>query len=276
MRVFILAAGFGKRMGEYTLKIPKPMLEIDGIRLIDYALMLARDWGADQAIVNTHYLAYQIENHLRSFHAFPLFISYEPEILGTGGGIFTGIRRYWKDLFSESRSNRKSDYFLVMNPDTILIPRNKMNASGKFYPDLIMEKTVITSSTKGSTLPLSHLYLKELPEDATYTGLFLKDGKVKFHPTPESVPCYYIGLSIFQIAAFRGIDFKAGENFELGSIWKKLAEQDQLTGEIFEGDAIDIGEKEFYESVQFGNSIFDGKENEIRDSIRSMFSLNNI
>ena len=38
MKVVILAGGYGTRLSEYTSKIPKPMLEIGGIPMIEHIM----------------------------------------------------------------------------------------------------------------------------------------------------------------------------------------------------------------------------------------------
>ncbi|MBP5758964.1 MAG: NTP transferase domain-containing protein, partial [Bacteroidales bacterium] len=45
MQAIILAAGMGKRLGEYTQNNTKCMLEVNGIRLIDRTLEILHNVG---------------------------------------------------------------------------------------------------------------------------------------------------------------------------------------------------------------------------------------
>lgn len=85
---FILAAGFGKRLGELTRQRPKPLIEIHGQALIDRHVLCLAKHGFRRIIVNLHYLGEQIEAHLARTHPQLEFVfSYEPTILDTGGGV---------------------------------------------------------------------------------------------------------------------------------------------------------------------------------------------
>jgi MurNAc alpha-1-phosphate uridylyltransferase len=158
MHGFILAAGFGKRMGAYTDNCPKPLLEIDGIKLLDYSLYLLEKWKIEKKIINTHYLSERIEEYFSNFTLVEIQISREKEILGTGGGIYTALQKFWSDLGLLEK-------FLVINPDTILFP------SDEFHPDF----PILFPDS------LSHLYLKPIEDGKSYTTLFLKEGRVFFH-----------------------------------------------------------------------------------------------
>jgi len=105
----ILAAGRGKRMQPYTATKPKPLVEIGGKPLIDYALALVKHGGYAQAVVNTHHLAEQIEAHLAT-QDLPVTISFEEELLETGGGICKAL-----PLLTES--------FFTLNSDVICIEK---------------------------------------------------------------------------------------------------------------------------------------------------------
>ncbi|MGC9370701.1 MAG: nucleotidyltransferase family protein [Paracoccaceae bacterium] len=84
--LMLYAAGFGTRMGALTASRPKPLIELAGRPLIDHALALAENAGVGRTVVNTHYLAGQIEAHLEGRPG--VRISHEaPEILDTGGGL---------------------------------------------------------------------------------------------------------------------------------------------------------------------------------------------
>src|ERR1700679_1498727 len=83
----ILAAGRGERMQPLTLQKPKPLLEVGGRTMLDRALDKLLAQGVKRAVVNTFYLAEQIEAHLAARRDIDIIISRETEILDTGGGI---------------------------------------------------------------------------------------------------------------------------------------------------------------------------------------------
>lgn len=252
MHGFILAAGFGKRMGAYTDNCPKPLLEIDGIKLLDYSLYLLEKWKIEKKIINTHYLSERIEEYFSNFTLVEIQISREKEILGTGGGIYTALQKFWSDLGLLEK-------FLVINPDTILFP------SDEFHPDF----PILFPDS------LSHLYLKPIEDGKSYTTLFLKEGRVFFHNVELSIPCYYIGLSLFKLKAFTNRNYQANMNFELGSLWRQLSDEGLLTGEFYNGDAIDIGEKEFYEKLKEQTDFFRGRKSDIFSKLNSLKKIIN-
>lgn len=206
---FILAAGFGKRMKHLTRDIPKPLLSIQGVTLLDYALFLFWKWNIKFAFINTHYLAEKISEHLRKFKLFPVQISYEKEkILGTGGGIWNALP-----------DNQGADPVLLINPDVLLLPLETFSPKSSL-PD-------------GS---LAHLYLYPRPESADYTRIdFLQDSKLQF----DKGNYYYIGLGLFSPLAME--TYKKGEIFELGEVFRQLSKTGKITGEIFPGKVIDLG-----------------------------------
>ena len=87
MDILILAAGYGKRMGDLTRATPKPLLPFKEKNLLSYALEIAEAISAKDIHVNVHYQSDQI---IKFIHAnFPqVKISDESQqILNTGGGI---------------------------------------------------------------------------------------------------------------------------------------------------------------------------------------------
>ena len=83
--LMLFAAGFGTRMGALTAARPKPLIPVAGQPLIDHALAVATAAGVGRIVVNTHYLADQMEAHLSQRG---VTISSERErILETGGGL---------------------------------------------------------------------------------------------------------------------------------------------------------------------------------------------
>jgi N-acetyl-alpha-D-muramate 1-phosphate uridylyltransferase len=89
----IMAAGKGTRMMPLTARKPKPLIEVAGTTLLDHVLDLLREAGIGRIVVNVHYLADQIEVHLKK-HAqdFAVTISDERKLLrDTGGGLVQAL-----------------------------------------------------------------------------------------------------------------------------------------------------------------------------------------
>ncbi|TGK07641.1 sugar-phosphate nucleotidyltransferase [Leptospira semungkisensis] len=217
-KAFFPCAGFGKRMGEWTASLPKPLLKIHNIPLIYYSLFHAKTWGVQEGIANTHYLGEKIEKTLGNFSEFKLQFSPEkPEILGTGGGIRTGIERYWS----------LKDEFLVLNPDFILFPEPSFSP----WPNEEEKKNFDCI-----------LYLGEVPKGAGYTGLSLANERVYFEPGGY----FYLGLSWMKAESLA--ELEPNRSYDLADLFRKLSKQNRLGGKIFPGTFLDLGEKEFYEA----------------------------
>jgi MurNAc alpha-1-phosphate uridylyltransferase len=90
----VLAAGQGMRMRPLTLTKPKPLMEIGGVSMLDIALDKLSKFGIRRAVVNTFYLAEQIEEHLKRRRDMEIIISRETELLDTGGGIKHALHHF--------------------------------------------------------------------------------------------------------------------------------------------------------------------------------------
>jgi NDP-sugar pyrophosphorylase family protein len=97
MKAFILAAGKGTRLQPFTDKLPKVLVPVLGVPMLDRLVAGLRRHGATQVALNTHHFAEAIERHVirtwgsktdapQRFH--------EPELLGTGGALANAIA-YW-------------------------------------------------------------------------------------------------------------------------------------------------------------------------------------
>jgi len=82
--IMVFAAGFGTRMGTLTSNLPKPLIPVAGKPLIDHSLELANAVHPNRIVANLHYRAEQLASHLTPKG---VFLSHEPEILETGGGL---------------------------------------------------------------------------------------------------------------------------------------------------------------------------------------------
>ena len=63
-RAMVLAAGRGERMRPLTERLPKPLIEVRGKAMLDWALDHLAAAGIAQAVVNLYHLGAQIEAHV--------------------------------------------------------------------------------------------------------------------------------------------------------------------------------------------------------------------
>ena len=112
MKAFILAAGLGTRLKDLTKDLPKPLLKVKGKSLIEWNILKLKSAGFDQIIINTHYLADQIEDHIGDGTKFDLKIKYsrEEKILGTGGALIKAKELIGNDPFLILSGDLWTDY----------------------------------------------------------------------------------------------------------------------------------------------------------------------
>ena len=142
MRAFVMAAGYGKRLGVLGEEIPKPLLPLGGVPLIGFALEKLAAIGVKEAAVNLHHGAEKIRSALGGFaHGVRVRYFHEPEILGTAGGI------------------KNAEAFLCENNEPFFV----INADAPCGADL---KTALARHQKGDFL--ATLILRRSPEVKKY------------------------------------------------------------------------------------------------------------
>ncbi|MDY6862998.1 MAG: sugar phosphate nucleotidyltransferase [Thermodesulfobacteriota bacterium] len=89
MRAMILAAGLGVRLVPLTKIRPKPLFPVYNLPVIAIIIRQLKDTGVTHLAINTHWLAPMIKDYIdrEDFGDINIKIAYEPEILGTAGGI---------------------------------------------------------------------------------------------------------------------------------------------------------------------------------------------
>src|ERR1700730_12019490 len=83
----VLAAGLGTRLRPVTDTIPKPLIEINGRSLLDYAIDRLALVGVERVVVNVHYKAEMVAAQLARRDHPRIEISHQTELLDTGGGV---------------------------------------------------------------------------------------------------------------------------------------------------------------------------------------------
>ena len=108
MKAIILAGGRGKRLRPITDYIPKPLVPIKNMPIIEWQLKYLKKFGVDEVIICTGYKQEMVENYLNVKKlGIKIKYSIEKTPLGTGGA----IKKAGKMIKDKS--------FFVINGDTI-------------------------------------------------------------------------------------------------------------------------------------------------------------
>ena len=200
----ILCAGFGKRLNPLTKKIPKPLLELNNITMLENCINLNIKLGVTKILLNTFHLGDQIINFIKkkNFSIDIQIIEDRKNILDTGGGILNMINR------------SKDKNYLIFNPDTLWNENyiNEINKMENFYFSNKLNNLLLVTN-------------KKLSFDKDLSGDFeLKDNLLNRKNTKNFI---YIGCQILNKNLFDGYEVK---NFSILEIWNKLSDKNSLNG----------------------------------------------
>ena len=108
MKAIILAGGRGKRLRPVTDYVPKPLIPLKNIPIIEWQIKYLKKFGISEVIICSGYKTKMIENYLNNKKlGIKVTFSRESKPLGTGGA----IKKAGKKIKDKS--------FLVINGDTI-------------------------------------------------------------------------------------------------------------------------------------------------------------
>jgi len=109
LKAMLLAAGLGTRLRPLTYELPKPMVPVLGRPVMEHILRLLAKHGFDDVVANLHYFPDLIRDRFGDGSAYGvrLVYSYEPELLGTAGGV-----RNVRDHFGD-------ETFLIISGDAL-------------------------------------------------------------------------------------------------------------------------------------------------------------
>ena len=200
----ILCAGFGKRLSPLTLKMPKPLLKVNDVTLLENTINLVIKLGIKKIKLNPYYLQEQIKDFVdrKKFEIEIEIISDGEKILDTGGGIYNMIQ------------SSNDENFIIFNPDTVwsLNYLKVINEMKDFYFSKEMENILLVVE-------------KNLSFDKNFKGDFsLKKNFLQ----KESINNYiYTGCQIINKKTF---DHIKNKSFSIVEIWNNLISEKKLFG----------------------------------------------
>ena len=182
MDVLILAAGLGTRMEDLTKDLPKPLLPVKGKLLIDYAFDLIKPLQMENIYVNTHYHADLVQSHINKNYE-NIKISFELEILGTGGGI---KKIHQNDLLVLNTDNLWQQQFAQEIKSAWDFFQNNKNID-----NLLLTKT----NSDFHDLEILHDQSIQFPSsqcNAQFQGChFIRQGVLQDYPEIFNIPSYW-------------------------------------------------------------------------------------
>ena len=221
---FILCAGFGKRLNPLTLEIPKPLIKLNNITVLETCINLIESLGIQKIIINTFYLKNQIHNFInhKKFKSKISIIEDGKNILDTGGGI--------KNMMKHTNE----DDVLIFNPDTIW---------KKHYSNEIIEMEKVYFSKKLKNILL--LVKKELSFDKNLNGDFdLKENLIIKNNERKYI---YTGCQIMNKKLLSDLKDR---NFSITNIWNDLIEKKELNGFETNNDFYHLTDLETFRKLQ--------------------------
>ncbi|SFV13230.1 Nucleotidyl transferase [Methylobacterium sp. 174MFSha1.1] len=221
-RAFVLAAGLGKRMRPITVTTPKPLVEVAGKSLVDYALDRIAEAGIPEAVVNVHYLADLMEAHLVRRRAGPaITISDERDkLLETGGGVKKAL-----PLLGPAP-------FMVLNSDSFWLegPQPNLRRLVAAWDPERMDMLLLLASAATS-----------LGYDGPGDFHMDKEGRLTRRAEREVSPFVYAGVAIVKPALFA--DTPEG-SFSLNLLFDRTIAAERLFGLRLDGQWLHVGTPE--------------------------------
>lgn len=209
MKAMILSAGRGERLRPLTDDTPKPLLKAGKYRLIEYLIQSLVKAGFHEIVINTAHLAEQFPQILGDGQQFGSNITYSPEPEGgleTAGGIINAL-----PLLGD-------EPFLIVN--------------GDIWTDFPFKELSNFSLPNDS---LAHLILVNNPAHNLNGDFALQSGKLNELDMPKYT---YSGIGIYHPKLFSMFEV---QRLALKPIFVEAIEQEQLSGQLYQGEWSDIG-----------------------------------
>ena len=219
----ILCAGLGKRVLPLSLEIPKPLLKLNNITLLENTINLLEALKIENIKLNTFYLQNQIKDFFsnQKFKAKIEIIEDGRKILDTGGGIYNLIKA------------SDDEDFLVLNPDTIwsLNYLETIKNMQKFYFEKKIQNLLMVVSKNKSF-------------DKRFKGDFELKLNQLFKKNKNNY--IYTGCQLINRNLFKNIK---NNNFSITKIWNEQLNEKKLYGHESKEEFIHITDLEIYNKL---------------------------
>lgn len=197
MRTLILAAGFGTRMQPLTTHLPKALVPVCGVPLLQRKLEFCKEQGLGPVMVNSHYLhPLMVDFQTQSSVAFD--ISWEQEaIRGSGGGIYHARRFLGQD-----------EIFCVANAEPLTNFALQPLIEQFVHSDALCALVCAPAATRPTIFcrPHDHEYLGTTADDLS---------------AHDTLGLCFIGVALYRRAF---LDYLDESTFAVQPLWRRVQE----------------------------------------------------
>jgi MurNAc alpha-1-phosphate uridylyltransferase len=209
MKAIILAAGKGERFGDITKTLPKPLIKLGDITLIEHNILLLKKHGFNDLVINVSHLSDMIIDYLGNGKKYNVNINYsieKPEPYETGGGIQNALHLLGDSPFlvinADIYTNCNLSNISIKQDDLasiVMVKNPKHNIDGDFslinsritlankntmtYSGIGIYNPLIFSGIKSKKYKLSEILLKNIIKDkvsgSEHTGIWFDVGDAK-------------------------------------------------------------------------------------------------
>ena len=215
--VMILAAGYGMRLRPITERIPKPLVRVAGIPLLQNILNHVLKLNCKEIVINTHYQHEKIYDFIKNNYAREtIFISNEKKLLDTGGGVKNAL-----PLFTNNE-------VLILNCDIFWKTDN--------FQDI---KTLIHNFSSKQVCKLLLVSKRQAHGIYNDKGDFtIHEGLIKRYKKNQKI-YFYSGAQIISVRVLK--EYKK-EKFSFNMVWDQLINKQLVYGDVMKSDWYHIGD----------------------------------
>ncbi len=227
MRALVMAAGLGTRLRPLTDNLPKPLVLVQGVPMVEYVLTHLEKNGVTEALINIHYLPEKMRAFAREWNGAGRLPRLElqdesQEILGSGGAVAKAAP--W--LFAQQSAALVCNADVIASPDVraLLLAHQRLEKDAGVLATL----AVMTHPEAGRK----------------YTGLRVQKERVTAFESKGIGGLHFPGFYIVSKAAMARLP-PAGESFSvMDALWKPLAQEGLLGAWTYAGSYLDLGTPE--------------------------------
>ena len=129
-QALILAGGFGTRMSQQFPGLPKPLIPVNGVPILQRQIQECKKFGLNKILVLLHFEAEKIMNYFGDGSSFGVDLSYEIERtpLGTGGAMLSVLDKLsptfcvlYADVYSDVDLHGLLQFHITSKADVTLV-----------------------------------------------------------------------------------------------------------------------------------------------------------